>query len=218
MLHLVTAAEPRPREEPYPFVGTALSVAFAAQDDLAAVASGTRLRLALAPPVAPEDGYLVLPLRARAGLVGALARGALGRLGTWFSDARVVRAELDVRPAPRLWIGACWRVTSRFEAAPDHTVRAEEPRETLEALRAVPSLTRLFPSGLLDLGGLALAVASDEYAGPARTAPGAEGASGFLWTVRARSEVTVRLALYADEEDDANLYASVMPLGLRLGG
>jgi hypothetical protein len=223
MLHLVAPLSPplpRFHEEPYPFRGTALSVAFAAHDDLSQAEAGCRLRLALAPPVAPEDGYLVLPLRARTELLGALSRGAVGRLGSWFAEARVVRAELDVAPTPRLWIGASWRATSRFEAPPDQVLTAGTAARTLGELRGVQPLERLFPAGLFDAEGLAVAWAADEVCGPALRGPsgGAPGCGGYVWTARLGEELAVRLALYADEDDDGSLYANVMPVGLRLGG
>ena len=53
----------------YPFAETCLVVAFAATDDLSTAQAGGRVPLAAMPDISGDDAYLVLPLRARAGLV-----------------------------------------------------------------------------------------------------------------------------------------------------
>ncbi|MBL8602565.1 MAG: hypothetical protein JNK72_11640 [Myxococcales bacterium] len=209
-LRLVTAGEKAPRsvvsDGQYPFAETPLVVVFAAVDDLSAVAAGARVSLAAAPELSADDAYLVLPLRARDALVAAFARGRGAAIAAWFDEAVVVRAEVDTRPSPRLWVGAAWRAASVLAGGASRSLSSADAA-ALQAFNALPHVEGLAPGGLLDRPGLAALTASPAYVGVSRRGVPALGlfddavAPTFVWAERTAEGVSVRVALSASEDD-----------------
>jgi hypothetical protein len=193
--------------ESYPFAETPLVVAFAARDDLGDVAPDQRLALASTPEISQDDAYLVLPNRARDHLVNAFARGQSGRLSEWFSEAWVVRADVDGGRAPRLWIGAAWRASARLAGRPGRVVSMGALGDPMRVINRLPFIESLARGGLLDARGAEAILSRGSYVGVSRMGMPELGLGAdtveptFVWTERLGRETRVRVALAAAEDD-----------------
>ena len=202
----------------YPFAETALAVAFADASDLSDVSAGRRLALAATPEISSDDAYLVLPHHAREALVPAFARGEAGRVAQWFSEAWVVRAELDGGRAPRLWIGAAWKVSELLARRPSRVVSVGGSTDATRAVNRLPFVAALARGGLLDARGAAAILSRGTYVGVSRMGVaelglGADAAEPtFVWTEACSGGARVCVAL-APTDDDAAV-ALVAPLTL----
>ncbi len=191
----------------YPFAETPLVVAFAAADDLSTVRAGARVALAAMPDISGDDAYLVLPLRAREGLVAAFARGAEGRVAGWFDEAVVVRAELDGGRAPRLWVGAAWSAREVLDVFEGRAVALDGVGDAVRVINQLPSVAGLAPGGLLDRRGVEAVTARERYVGVGRMGVeelglGADAVEPtWVWSVREGAAARVRVALCAPEDD-----------------
>lgn len=203
MLYPVTPLPVRPVDtQDYPFAAAALAVVFAAHDSVSELKANQRLRLASAPVESPDDAYLVLPLRARAELLGALARGNLGRIAGWLDEAVVVRAELDRGRASTLWVGEVWSVPGCFES-PATALSSPASRQLLDALNDLAPARTLCPEGLFDAEVLHAMRTREVYLGPTRS-PEDEGFDeplSWVWSVRQGERVIVRAVFLSDEDD-----------------
>ena len=191
----------------YPFGETALVVTFAAVDDLRGLRADQRLSLAATPEISPDDAYLVLPNRARDHLVTAFARGESGRVAQWFSDAWVVRAEVDGGRAPRLFIGALWRASDLFSGRPGRVVSMGGVGDAMRVINRLPFIESLARGGLLDARGAQMILSRGSYVGVSRLGMPELGLGPntveptFVWTERDAHGTRVRVALAAAEDD-----------------
>lgn len=190
----------------YPFAETPLVVAFAASDDLSGLGTTPRVALSATPEMSADDAYLVLPLRARDALVRAFARGQAGIVSAWFAEAWVVRAELDGGRAPRLWVGASWRVRDLL-ATHEGAVVALHDGDVVRTVNRLRSVSAVAPAGLLDGAGASAVLAVDGYVGVSRRGYAELGLGAhaveptFVWAEREGARVRVRVALTAAEDD-----------------
>lgn len=193
--------------EAYPFAEMPLVVTFAARDGLADVAAGQRLPLAATPEISQDDAYLVMPNRARDHLVNAFARGQLGRLAEWFSEAWVVRADVDGGRAPRLWVGAAWRASALLAGRPGRVVSMSALGDPMRVINRLPFIASLARGGLLDARGAEAILSRGSYVGVSRMGMPELGLGAdtveptFVWTERLGRETRVRVALAAAEDD-----------------
>lgn len=191
----------------YPFDGVALVVAFAAHDDLSGVAANTRLALAAAPDISSDDAYLVLPLRARDGLLAAFARGAEGKVTAWFDEAVVVRAELDGGRAARLWVGAAWRAREVIDHREGTAVALRGVGDPVRVVNQLAPVAALAPGGMIDRRGVEAMTTRDRYVGVSRMGLedlglGADAVEPtFVWSSREGDRVRVHVAISASEDD-----------------
>lgn len=186
----------------YPFADAALTVVFAAVERTEDVRAGQRVRLADASVISPDDAYLVLPLRARFELLGACARGNVGRVAQWLDEAVVVRAEVDAGPSARLWVGDAWQAHALFER-PARTISPLSSKTTLEALNDLPAARTLCPEGLFDADALESMRANDTWLGPTRAHDDDDfdALLTWAWTARRGPAIDVRAVLVAHDED-----------------
>lgn len=204
--------------ETYPFGETPLVVTFAARDDLSALAADQRLALAATPEISQDDAYLVMPNRAREHLVTAFAKGQTGRLAEWFSEAWVVRADVDGGRSPRLWIGAAWRASALLAGRSGRVVSMGGLGDPMRVINRLPFIESLARGGLLDTRGAEAILSRGSYVGVSRMGIAELGLGAdtveptFIWTEREGRETRVRVALAA-AEDDAPL-ALLSPLTL----
>lgn len=195
------------RLDDYPFDGVALVVAFAAVDDLADVAANTRLTLAAAPDISPDDAYLVLPLRARDALLAAFARGAEGRVAAWFDEAVVVRAELDGGRAARLWVGAAWRARDVIDHRDGTPVSLGGVGDPVRVVNQLAPVAALAPGGMIDRRGVEAITTRDRYVGVSRMGVeelglGADAVEPtFVWSSREGNRARVHVAISSSEDD-----------------
>lgn len=230
-LRLVSASAPppsndTPNETPppddYPFAETPLVVVFAATDDLTNVANNSRVPLAAMPDISPDDAYLVLPLRAREGLVTAFARGVGGRVARWFEEAVVVRAEIDGGRAPRLWVGAAWKALDVLARSSARTVAMDGVGDPMRVINQLPFIEGIAPGGLLDRAGTQAITTRASYIGVARMGIeelglGADAVEPtFVWSEREGLKTRVKVALAASEDD--TVIALLSPLTLIAAG
>lgn len=206
--------------EGYPFAETPLAVAFAASDDLSGVRAGVRVALAGMPDISPDDAYLVLPLRAREGLLGAFARGSEGRVAQWFDAAVVVRAEVDGGRAPRLWVGEAWGAREVIDTLEGRAVALDGVGDAVRVVNRLPFVEGLAPGGLLDRRGVDAVTARPSYVGVGRMGVeelglGADAVEPtFVWTERDGARTRVRVALCASDDDSVTaLLAPVTLVG-----
>lgn len=205
----------------YPFDDTPLVVVFAATDDLSDVREGQRLALASAADISPDDAYLVLPLRAREGLVTAFARGAEGRVTRWIEEAIVVRAELDGGRAPRLWVGAAWRAMEVIEQRDGNSVSLKGVGDAMRVVNQLDHVAGVAPGGMLDRRGLEAITTRPTYVGVSRMGIeelglGADAVEPtFVWTSRNENRARVHIALSASEDD--SIVALLAPVTLVCG-
>jgi len=191
----------------YPFGETTLVVTFAASDDLRGLRADQRLSLAATPEISPDDAYLVLPNRARDHLVTAFARGESGRVAQWFSEAWVVRAEVDGGRAPRLFIGALWRATDLLAGRPGRVVSMGGVGDPMRVINRLPFIESLARGGLLDARGAQMILSRGSYVGVSRLGMPELGLGPntveptFVWTERDAHGTRVRVALAAAEDD-----------------
>ena len=204
--------------EAYPFGETPLVVTFAARDDLGELAAGDRLPLAATPEISQDDAYLVMPNRAREHLATAFARGQSGRLAQWFSEAWVVRADVDGGRAPRLWIGAAWRASALLAGRAGRVVSMGGLGDPIRVINRLPFIESLARGGLLDARGAEAILSRGSYVGVSRIGMPELGLGPdtveptFIWTERDGQATRVRVAL-AGAEDDAPI-ALLSPLTL----
>ena len=193
--------------ESYPFGETPLVVTFAALDDLATLAPGQRLPLAATSEISHDDAYLVLPQRAREHLVAAFARGESGRVAQWFSEAWVVRADVDGGRSPRLWIGAAWRAAALLAGRAGRVVSMGGLGDPMRVINRLPFIESLARGGLLDARGAAAILSRGSYVGVSRVGVAELGLGAdaveptFVWTERDGAATRVRVALAAAEDD-----------------
>ncbi|MBK6535203.1 MAG: hypothetical protein IPF99_38465 [Deltaproteobacteria bacterium] len=193
--------------EAYPFGETPLVVTFAARDDLSELASGQRLALASTPEISQDDAYLVMPQRAREHLVAAFARGQSGRVAQWFSEAWVVRADVDGGRSPKLWIGAAWRASSLLSGRAGRVVSMGGLGDPMRVINRLPFIESLARGGLLDAQGAEAILSRGSYVGVSRMGMPELGLGAdtveptFVWTERDGHETRVRVALAAAEDD-----------------
>lgn len=193
--------------EPYPFGETVLVVTFAAGDEVGELGAGQRLPLSSTPEISQDDAYLVMPHRAREHLVAAFARGQAGRVAQWFSEAWVVRADVDGGRSPRLWIGAAWRASSRLAGRPARVVSMGGLGDPVRVVNRLPFVEALARGGLLDARGTEAILSRASYVGVSRIGMPELGLGGdtveptFIWTEREGHETRVRVALAAAEDD-----------------
>lgn len=191
----------------YPFEETCLVVAFAASDDLSNARAGGRLPLAAMPEISGEDAYLVLPLRAREGLVTAFARGHEGRVAHWFDEAVVVRAELDGGRAPKLWVGAAWPVREVLEGRDGERVSLGSLGDAVRVINQLDHVEGISPGGLFDRRGVEAVTSRSSYVGVSRMGVEALGLGAdaveptYVWSVRDGDLTRVRVALCASDDD-----------------
>ena len=191
----------------YPFAETCLVVAFAATDDLSTAQAGGRVPLAAMPDISGDDAYLVLPLRARAGLVAAFARGQEGKVAQWFDEAVVVRAELDGGRAPRLWVGAAWGAREVLDAHDGARVSLDGLGDAVRVINRLEYVEALAPGGLFDRRGVEAVTERPSYVGVARMGIDELGLGAdaveptSVWSVRDGDATRVRIALCASEDD-----------------
>lgn len=191
----------------YPFDDTALVVAFAAGDELSDVRADTRLALAAAPDISPDDAYLVLPLRARDALLAAFARGAEGRVAAWFDEAVVVRAELDGGRAARLWVGAAWRARDVIDHRDGTPVSVRGVGDPMRVINQLAPVAAVAPGGMLDRRGVEAITTRASYVGVSRMGIeelglGADAVEPtFVWSTRAGDRARVHVALAAADDD-----------------
>jgi hypothetical protein len=203
----------------YPFAGIGLVVAFAATDDLQHIAAERRIPLATMPDISPDDAYLVLPLRARASLVEAFARGAEGRVAQWFDEALVVRGELDGARAARLVVDGVWTARDVIEARAADVVTLDGVGDAMRVINNLASVESLASGGLFDTRGVAAVTSRERYVGVSRVGVedlglGADAVEPtYVWTTREGDETHVRVALCASEDD--TMVALLAPLSLR---
>lgn len=202
----------------YPFGETPLVVTFAAGDDLSGLRADQRVPLAATPEISPDDAYLVLPNRARDQLVTAFAKGQSGRLAQWFSEAWVVRAEVDGGRAPRLFVGALWRAAALLDERAGRVVSMGGLGDAMRVINRLPFIESLARGGLLDARGAEAILSRGSYVGVSRLGMPELGLGAdtveptFVWTERDHRGTRVRVALAA-AEDDAPL-ALLSPLTL----
>lgn len=212
------SAAPPTRALPFPFAETPLVVAFAAHDDLDDVSANCRVALACAPDISAEDAYLLLPVRARADLVTAFARGSVGRVAQWFDEARVVRAEVDHGRAARLWVGTSWRVRDLLATERGRTVSLGSLGDPVRVINQLPYVAALAPGGLLDAAGTAMVTGRSTYVGVARRGVPALGLGAdavectYVWTEREGNTTRVKVALAAPEDDSAMVLLTPLTL------
>lgn len=210
-----------PPEEDYPFARTTLVVAFAACDDLSAVASDAPVTLCAVPEISSEDAYLLLPLRARDALLRAFAKGKVGAVAAWFADALVVHGELERVRAPRLWVGDTWSAQEILRAEAAARIDLATERDPVRAVNALPWVAGLAHGGLLDDVGAATLITRPQYVGVSRVGVSALGLGHdaveptFVWSERDDDGVHVRVAITA--EDDDALSCLLAPVSL-VGG
>jgi len=191
----------------YPFDDTALVVAFAAGDELSDVRADTRLALAAAPDISPDDAYLVLPLRARDALLAAFARGAEGRVAAWFDEAVVVRAELDGGRSARLWVGAAWRARDVIDHREGTAVSLRGVGDPMRVINQLAPVAAVAPGGMLDRRGVEAITTRATYVGVSRMGIeelglGADAVEPtFVWSTRAGDRARVHVALAAADDD-----------------
>lgn len=191
----------------YPFAECPLVVTFATRDDLSTVTAGAPISLAAVPDMSPDDGYLVLPLRARESLLAAFARGSLGRVAQWFDEARVVRAEVDRVRGARLHVQSVWRASEVITRSTGRTVALKGVGNAMRVVNRLSFIEDLAPGGLLDAHGAETILAREHYVGVSRMGVeelglGADAVeSTFVWTQRSERGTHVRVALAAAEED-----------------
>ncbi len=191
----------------YPFEDTCLVVAFAASDDLTSARAGSRLPLASMPEISSDDAYLVLPLRAREGLVAAFARGHEGRISQWFDEAVVVRAELDGGRAPKLWVGASWSAREVLDGREGTRVSLGSMGDAVRVINQLDKVEGIASGGLFDRRGVEAVTSRASYVGVARMGfedlgLGADAVEPtYVWSVRDGDVTRVRVALCAAEDD-----------------
>lgn len=193
--------------EAYPFGETPLVVTFAARDELGELGPNQRLHLAATPEISHDDAYLVMPHRAREHLVTAFARGESGRIAQWFSEAWVVRADVDGGRSPRLWIGAAWRASSRMTARAGRVVSMGGLGDPMRVINRLPFIESLARGGLLDARGAEAILSRGTYVGVSRIGMPELGLGAdtveptFVWTERDGAATRVRVAIAAAEDD-----------------
>lgn len=196
-----------PPDEAYPFARTPLAVAFAAFDDLTAVASDAPVPLCAVPEISVDDAYLLLPMRSRDALLRAFAKGKVGAVAAWFADALVVRGELERVRAPRLWVGDTWSALEVLRGEVAARVDLSVERDPVRAVNALPWVAGLARGGLLDDAGAAAVVTRPSYVGVSRVGVSSLGLGGdaveptWVWSERDDDGVHVRVAIAAEDDD-----------------
>lgn len=210
-----------PPDEDYPFGQTPLTVAFASADDLSAITSGAAVGLAAVPELSCDDAYLLLPLRAREGLLRAFAKGKLGVLAAWFNGALVIRGEVERVRGPRLWVGDVWSAAELLASDAEVRVERREVERLVDAVNALPWIGRLALGGLLDRAGAEAILSAGDYVGVSRRGASTLGlgrdavASSFVWCSRDEHGARVRVAITEDEDDTVTCLLS--PVSISLG-
>lgn len=195
-------------EAEYPFTRTPLVVAFATDDALDGVKPEAPVGLSAVPAISSDDAYLLLPRRAREGLLRAFARGELGVVTAWFARALVLRAELERVRAPRLWVGDVWSAREVMLGPAAATVNLSAERDPVRVVNALPWVAGLARGGLLDEAGASTLVTRGAYVGVSRVGLSALGLGRdaveptYLWSERDERGVAVRVAIAAEDDDE----------------